>query len=125
MAKTTQIETTDLYVKRLVTFTFAVSGGVQVETQQASASLITSLDKTIDLTITSTANADVQITLKGGNVEDYTKMGDLLDGNGDPIIITQIDPADSYQAFLESIFLGLGFDPLSATTGDVIVVIKL
>jgi hypothetical protein len=120
------IATTDTHQTRLYTKEFLVSGGNDTDTSQISDYLLGLNVKDFSFTIyAESLDAPVQLSLKEGNIEDVTKMGTLNSGSDAPIILTINNGSYSHEATIESVYLGLDFDILTATAGKITVYVLL
>lgn len=126
MAEEKAKNTNDSYGDFLFKFVIDVSLGAQTFVTQGSIVTLATVGNKISIQsvpdvvdgATNPTNAPVQLTFREGHGLTYDQMGSLVDADNDDIVITVSNSGGDFSIMeLRGSQLGIGFDPLGATTG--------
>ncbi len=120
------IKETDNFESSLYSNEFSTAGAPTIEVMtQVTDNFNANGEKTDIIIYASGLDADTQVTFKAGNSLISNELADMLDVNGEAIVISVSNGTTIQTVNINSFVVGFYFEKLTATTGTVKVLARL
>jgi len=120
------MKVTDKYEERLYSTTFSTAGPTTVEASTQVTDIFQTYGEKTDIIIyASGLDADTQVTFKAGNSLVFAELADMLDADGESIVISVSNGVTKQTVNINSFTVGFYFETLGAVTGTVKILAKL